>query len=73
MKTKTTLNWSFVARVVNVASTLGCLPNLKIEELKKRLIADNLTVEELEQIVADYIKFVDTIIIEIYCMLHFLH
>ncbi|GAU88599.1 hypothetical protein RvY_01269 [Ramazzottius varieornatus] len=44
------------ARVVNVSSSLGTLRRLKNPELIHRLTSDSLTVEELEKIMADYVK-----------------
>ncbi|XP_055331327.1 carbonyl reductase [NADPH] 3-like [Paramacrobiotus metropolitanus] len=44
------------ARVVNVSSSLGSLRSLKIDALKQRLVADDLTILELEKMVQDYIR-----------------
>ncbi|OQV13754.1 putative Carbonyl reductase [NADPH] 3 [Hypsibius exemplaris] len=44
------------ARIVNVSSELGSLAYLKNEEVKKLLTKGDLTVKEVEQAAADYIK-----------------
>ncbi|OQV15843.1 putative Carbonyl reductase [NADPH] 3 [Hypsibius exemplaris] len=48
------------ARVVNFGSNLGTLRSLKLEDVKKRLVSDDLTVEELKQIVLTYAKIAET-------------
>ncbi|GAU97401.1 hypothetical protein RvY_08708 [Ramazzottius varieornatus] len=45
------------ARVVNVSSELGTLKRLENPEIKGRLVADDLTVAEVEKIMAEYAKF----------------
>ncbi|GAU88595.1 hypothetical protein RvY_01265-2 [Ramazzottius varieornatus] len=44
------------ARVVNVSSSLGTLARMKSPELTHKLTAETLTVDELEKILADYVK-----------------
>lgn len=44
------------ARVVNVASRVGMLKFIKDESIKARLLSDDLTVQELNGIVAKFIE-----------------
>ena len=46
------------ARVVNVASKAGLLRLVRDRAIKQRLLSDNLTIEELNRIMGDYVKWV---------------
>lgn len=45
-------------RVVNVSSRLGLLGQVSSEELKNKIKNDNLTEDELVEIINDYIEYV---------------
>ena len=45
-------------RVVNVSSRLGLLGQVNSEELKNKVKNDNLTEDELVEIINDYIEYV---------------
>merc|ERR1719402_1486015 len=44
------------ARVVNMSSSAGFLKNIKGESLRARLAAEDLTVEELDEMMTDFVK-----------------
>ena len=44
------------ARVVNVSSRLGLLNQVSNKDIKNRILNENLTVDELIQIVNEYIE-----------------
>jgi len=45
---------------VNISSALGTLRSLEVEKVKQRLAADDLSVDELKEIVSTYLKIAET-------------
>ena len=45
------------ARVVNVASTLGLLYNIKNEEITKKLSSEKATEQDITDIMNQYVKY----------------
>lgn len=44
------------ARVVNLSSRLGLLNQISNKDIKNKILSENLTVEDIIQIVNDYIE-----------------
>lgn len=46
----------FVRRVVNIASRLGMLENIKNNQIRQNLISSTATIETVSDILSDFIK-----------------